>query len=284
VARSGAARIGSVLLVGGIAAAGGSLLARAGSEAARDDGAFLVDPSRVEVLQRPAWVPGEWVAEIERTLAALGPFSIFDEEAPSLLRSALEGLDWVEVIEEPAREFPRTMRAALRLRRPVARIDAEGPSPLLVDAVGRFLPPSSPDASLLRDLPVLIPGETPFGPIPRVGQIWSDRRVRVGAAAAEETRALEEAAGIEIAAVDVSNAGDPRDPTASEVVLVTPGGARILWGRPAAHASFGEIEPGAKAASLAQVLRSFPRLGGVAEVELRFDEAVATLTGAPESP
>jgi len=289
-----AARLAPVLLAGGVAAIGGTFLARAGTGAAAEDGAFLVDPARIEIVERPAWLPPEWLDEIERTLGALGPFSIFDEAAPEILRAALAGLDWVEVVAEPRRDFPRAMRAVIRIRRPVAQIDPKGSGtfsadgkgarPLLVDAEGRLLPPASPGETISLDLPMLQAGTPPFAPPPRVGEAWPDPRVVAGAAAAADAAALRARTGIAVRAIDVSNTGEFADPTGSEIVFVAEDGARILWGRSTARAVYGERDPEEKAASLAQVLQTYPGLAGLEGVDLRFDEAVATLAGPVESP
>ncbi|MGH7151105.1 MAG: cell division protein FtsQ/DivIB, partial [Planctomycetota bacterium] len=250
-------------------------LARAATDAAAQSPTFFVDPTRAVLEEAPPWLPPEWAAEAQAALRDLHPFSIFDSRGTEDAERALRGLGWVRSVERAGRTFPRTARLRIRVRRPVARVDSAGGSALL-DEEGKLLPSPGPEReAFLPPLPRLVATRGDFGVPPGLGLPWRDRRVRTGVAAAVEVRSLVLRRGpSRVVAIDVTDADGKEGPLASPVVLLAEGGARILWGRPAAERAFGELSTAAKLDALSRVEATYPMLGGVREVDLRFDRPV----------
>lgn len=264
-----------VLLGGALALTLAFYLARAATDAAAQSPTFFVDPTRVALEEAPPWLPPEWAAEAQAALRDLPPFSIFDSRGTEDAQGALRGLAWVRSVEAAGRTFPRTTRLRIRVRRPVARVDSAGGSALL-DEEGMLFPAPGPEREgFLPPLPRLVATRGDFGEPPGPGLAWRDRRVRTGVAAAVEVRPLVLRGGpSRVVAVDVTDADGKEGPLASPVVLLTEGGARILWGRPAVERAFGELSTAAKFEALSRVEATCPALRGVREADLRFDRPV----------
>lgn len=270
-----------VLLGGALALGLAFYLAREATDAAAQSPTFFVDPTRVALEEAPPWLPPEWAAEAEAALRDLPPYSIFDSRGTEEAERTLRGLKWVRSVEPAGRTFPRTSRIRLRVRRPVARIDTAAGSTLL-DAEGLVFPMPAPEReAFLPPLPRLVATRGDFGESPAPGLPWRDRRVRTGVAAAVEARVLVLRGGpSRVVAIDVTDADGKQGPLASPVVLLAEGGARILWGRPAAEKAFGELSTTAKLEALSRVEATYPALRGVREADLRFDRPVVVTDSA----
>jgi hypothetical protein len=264
-----------VLLGGALALTLVFYLGRAATDAAARSPTFFVDPTRAALEEAPPWLPPEWVAEAQAALRGLPPFSIFDSRGTEEAERALRGLNWVRSVEPAGRTFPRIARLRIRVRRPVARIEA-GEGMTLLDDEGMLLPLPGPEREVhLPPLPRLLATRGDLGEPPGVGAAWRDRRVKTGVAAAVEVRPLVLRRGpSRVVAIDVTAADGKDGPLASPVVLLAEGGARILWGRPAAERAFGELSTAAKLEALSRVEATYPGLAGVREADLRFDRPV----------
>ncbi|MBL4847732.1 MAG: hypothetical protein JKY65_19620 [Planctomycetes bacterium] len=194
---------------------------------------------------------------------------------PSLARH-LRGLPWVASVEELRLLPPAKLELKLRTHRPLAQLGSAG-GPLV--AKGGAM-------------------------IPRIYGAHPERLPRLIGVPKGEGRPLALKAGIQVLqalgplvaqveAVDLSNIHGQRDTRESEIVLKMAGGLLVDWGRyepiapagaePGASAPLGQPrrDPVAKRADLEAFLASFPQIGLVKRVSIRFDEVSYTLRESP---
>ncbi len=236
---------------------------------------YQIDTGELRVVDRPEWMPERIAADIRVPPELAGRFSVFD---PRLVASVARGFTanpWVRQVQEVRKEYPNTIYVSLDLRRPVASVLIEG-CWYLVDRDGVRLPGVDFGAPELPD-PIPVMKGVRVGP-PAPGRPWDDRGVLEGAVVGEIILASQTLRAVDISEIDVSNAGGRVDPRAGEVVLRTKLGTRIVWGRT-------DLSEGMKLSSqqrleilenhLAEgLLRTYPKLQGISEIEVRFGQPI----------
>jgi len=247
---------------------------------------YRVDPNVVRCTGRPSWLdmslgPGRDVmADIKRTVDGLPNESIFNDAFIRLLRHRIEqGSTWVDDVVAVERVFPAQVKVRLRLRQPTALFYRRN-SGYYIDARGVVIDVFRADAAGgagRQDL-AQIQGMSLVA-APRLGSVYPDEALKEGAAVAHEVGGLVRRIGkdaIEVTVIDVSGYGRQQP---DDVVLITRGGARILWGRSARHSEYRGIDPTPeeKTRNLEKILKLEPRLDGVAEVTLTFKQPSYTL-------
>ena len=240
---------------------------------------FTIDPTQVRCSARPEWLDmssdtaSDIMSRVRGTLSRFRNQSIFNDRFLQLLREDLaRGCPWVEVVVAAEREFPSQLKVRLRLRRP-ASVFYRRSTGFYVDSRGVVIdafPISRRENIAAAGLPV-IRGADLSAP-PRPGQVFQDEALREGAAVGTEILGLARLLGsrmVPIESIDVSGYGRGRP---DDVVLITEGNTRLLWGRSARHAEYRGIDPSLeeKADNLGKVLAARPGLKGVAEVTLTF--------------
>ncbi len=242
---------------------------------------FTIDPTQVRCSARPEWLDmssdtaSDIMSRVRGTLSRFRNQSIFNDKFLQLLREDLgRGCPWVEVVVAAEREFPSQLKVRLRLRRPASvvyrrstgyYVDSRG---VIIDAFSI----SRKENIAAAGLPV-IRGADLSAP-PRVGRMFQDDALREGAAVGTEILDLARLLGplmVPIKSIDVSGYGRGRP---DDVILITEGNTRLLWGRSARHAAYRGIDPSLeeKANNLEKVLADRPGLKGVAEVTLTFQK------------
>jgi hypothetical protein len=179
---------------------------------------------------------------------------VLDDDLPARLAEAFAHHPWVERVEEVTVLPSRRVEARLIYRVPVLAVPQTG-AIRCVDGQGILLP-----ADALADgLPIWRgPASTPHG---TVGSSWGDS----GLEAAARTLAALRPHRDRLAWRAVLTAG-------GEVVLTTPGGSRVLWGRPPGREPAGEASAALKMDRLLDYARRFgdlDRPDGVCEHDVR---------------
>ena len=251
---------------------------------ARGGRLFLVDSSRLESFEMPPWAPPLWKEEARRALRGGGVFPVSDPRGLEGVEARIAALPFVERVFPVTRQFPRSVAAKVRLRRPVAVVRSDQKL-YAIDSAGVLLPgkPAEPGGGYAFPLPVLTSGRGGFTRRPpRCGEVWNDPFVQEGVAASLELEPiLDLHPGFRIAEIDLTNLGGFRSQLDSEIVLRTGEGVRILWGRSARRQPYGELSPEAKISNLVRVLEEYPRLKGIADLDLRFDRPAVRLQSPP---
>ncbi|MBM3984393.1 MAG: hypothetical protein FJ296_01680 [Planctomycetes bacterium] len=213
---------------------------------------FVVDPSRVQLVGRPAWMPEPVAAGVAGGIAArvAGSASLLHEDELKWLSAAvLASSPWVEAVEQVEPRWPGQAEIRVRLRRPVLAVEGD----ILLAADGRVL---GLGPVMLSPTPLQLQGPL------------SDAAVLDCAAAAGEVLpfrpALEEA-GVRLVAV--------RPDLNDTLTFVTDAGVELCWGRArrASRLAYLDIDPAQRIEHLRQVLIDFPGLQTVRRVELWLD-------------
>ncbi len=218
---------------------------------------FTVDPSRVQLVGRPAWMPEAVAAGLATGIAAhvAGSASLLREDELKWLSAAvLASSPWIEAVEQVEPRWPGQAEIRVRLRQPVLAVEGD----ILLAADGRVLG-FGPLA--LAPAPLQLAGP------PR------DEAVLDCAAASDEVRpfrpALEDA-GVRLVSV--------RPDLNDTLTFITDAGVELCWGRArrASRLAYLDIAPVQRIEHLRQVLIDFPGLQGVRRVELWLDRPQVT--------
>lgn len=230
---------------------------RARTELAREP-AFSVDPSRVTLVGRPAWMPeavaGALAADVSAHVAA-GASLLSEAELASLARKVGAASPWIASVERVEPRWPAQAEIRLRLRRPVLSV-----GDVLVSADGRALGlgPIALDPAPLACDRTLLRGEDLV-------------ECAAAAAAILPWRAELAGKGVRLAAV-APGAED-------SVSFLTDAGVELAWGR-SPHRSplaYLDVPPEGRLDNLREVLADHPGLQGVRRVQLWTDRPVVML-------
>lgn len=213
------------------------------------------------------------------------PRSILDPELPAMAAQALASRPWVRKVSGIRRRFPNTLEIAVEMREPVGVVVA-GDERLAIDAAGvviesesRLGAPSLPEIRLLGTALHRVPvAGQPFGKPP--GQSGHDAVLEALAVLNDlrlhgSHRALE---SVRVVGVRVGGAGRDRQAGEPDIRLTLDSGVEIHWGR-ASIAPLARLEPGPgeKLDGLLMMMRAYPGLLGIAEVDLHFASPEAVL-------
>jgi hypothetical protein len=216
---------------------------------------FTVDPTRYQLVARPAWLPEPVAASVVASVSthsARGASLLRQDELAGLKASLLAASPWIEAVEQIQPRWPAQAEVRVRLRRPVMAIDGD----ILVSADGRVLglgpvnldPPPLPCAHPSRDADVL----------------------QCAAAAAE---VLPFRAALEDVGVVLASVAPDADGTVS---FTTDQGVVLAWGRSASASplAYLDLPPAKRIDNLREVLVDFPGLAGLRRVQLWTDRPV----------
>jgi len=235
---------------------------------------FQIYSKNIEVVKAPDWAGPSIRNSI---LACQLPlrFSILEDGISEKIALAFKANPWVEKVVSVEKKYPRTMRLRLKLYVPVAFISMNG-SYRLLDGNGVLLPGMYEERQCRRaGLPLIA---TLRKSAPEVGEVWNDEGVRAGCAVAKIIKDEKDTLRTKIAVIDVMNIGGRIKKDASEIVLVTADGARILWGRSPLEWKPGELTVEQKIQNLkgirfALALEGQP-LASKEYIDIRFDPPV----------
>ncbi len=223
----------------------------------RDEPAFVVDPSRWQLVGRPAWLPEAAAAGVAADVSAhvAGGASLLAEDDLQRLSAAVRAASpWIAAVDRVEPRWPAQAELRVRLRRPVLAVDGD----IMVAADGRVLGLGPVD---------LVPEPLAYaGP-------GVDADVLECAAAAGEVLPFRGALlelGVSLAAVAPEADGT--------VVFVTDQGVELAWGRTLRRTrlAYLDLPAAARIENLRQVLVDFPRLDGVRRVRLWTDRPEVT--------
>ncbi len=164
------------------------------------------------------------------------------------------------------RAFPDQLRVRFEYRRAhVAVRRANGY--VLVDEDGVRLPGVFVDSPACERSAVItgvlsLPAEP--------GKKWEDPALDAARAMADYAHANDLLRRIGVREIDVSNFGGRSDARRSEILLVTPGGCELAWGRASSTARFGDASSEEKLENLRGILAAYPDLNGLRRVKLYF--------------
>ncbi len=214
---------------------------------------FLVDPARVDVLERPEWMPGDLAHALGAQLGfALGPPAslLGDEDLSRWRGDLLDASAWVEEVQRLEARFPGQAVVRLRLRRPVLELAGQ----VLLSADGHTLGTGSIDTE-----PRPLRFEGPGDP----------EDVRECAASAADLlpyRFELEDEGIVVDRVLMGSGGRVRFLTTADVELE--------WGRSTTRSEYAAVDlpPATRVGHLLAALERRPGLHGVARVVLWKDQ------------
>lgn len=237
-----------------------------------DDNGYRLQWSDVELVNRPAVLPEDFLAQVERTASqqAGGPaaYSLTDDQAARKIASAFALQPWVAKVDEVRLSYPAHAKIRLEFRQPVAVVEmANGVYPVAADGV--LLPPKDFTSAMAARYPLIRNVVTKPAGLP--GTSWGDPVV-TGAARMAETL-QPEWQKLNLAAIIC-----PRPTKAKyaledvEYRLVTTGGSLVDWGRAPGADAPGELTAAQKVGRLTQYVTSYGRFddpSSAFEVDIR---------------
>lgn len=237
---------------------------------------YIVHPEvfRLE-SDSPPWFTRADVEQLRTTLGEVGPFSVFREGVRGRLGAALEGNPWIRDVTSVRRDLPNAVEVRLHIRKPIAWVEYNA-SYHLVDRHCVRLPGRYPSPYTFPfPMPIIRGDVGQFSEYPEEGKLWADDAVQQGVAVALELYDLYNSDMFDVVRIDeidVANVRGRIDERDSQIVLAARGGVRIDWGRSLLSTEFGEVDTAHKLANLRQVLSEYPRLIGLREVSLQWDD------------
>lgn len=227
---------------------------RARTELSREP-AFTVDPSRVTLVGRPAWMPedvaGALAADVSAHVAA-GASLLSEAELASLARTVGAASPWIAGVVRVEPRWPAQAEIRLRLRRPVLKVGdvlvaADG-RPLGLGPIALDPPPLACDSSRLRGEDLL--------------------ECAAAAAAILPYRAELAGKGVKLASVAPGSE--------DSVSFMTEAGVELAWGRSPRRSplAYLDLPVDGRLANLRLVLADHPGLEGLRRVQLWTDRPV----------
>jgi hypothetical protein len=218
---------------------------------------FMVDPQRVSLVARPAWMPepvaGALAADVSAHVAA-GASLLSEKELAGLAQTVGASSGWIESVERIEPQWPAQAEIVLHLRRPVL-------------TVGDVL--VAGDGSPLGLGPVTLDP----APLACTGKLTGEDLAECAAAASTILPYRSELArqGVRLASV-APGAED-------SVSFTTDGGVELAWGRSPRRSplAYLDVPVAGRLDNLRQVLADHPGLQGVSRVQLWTDRPVVTL-------
>ncbi len=188
---------------------------------------YQVDLARLK-LEVPSWVTPAIRSQLKQIPDFPQTFSILERGIAEKVAVAYSQNPWVVKVRQVEKQYPRSLRISLEVRRPVAAVRFRGRY-YLADALGVRLPldfTSWPHQDL--DLPFV---KDATSPPPAPGEVWQDAAVEAGLAVSAILLKADSGVHKRITAIDVTNLKGVRSPTESEIVLLTENRIPIYWGR-----------------------------------------------------
>ena len=220
---------------------------------------------------RPAWAPADpqVVADIAPDIRR-GEANLFDDRLVPFVAAKLKSDPWVrpETVRVE-RSFDRGLTARFDLRRPHLVVERrEGY--FLVDREGFRLPGAYARRPILDPAVAVYPVRGIPGPLPAAGARWEDPGIAAALDVSDVLQGYGVSGMVAAQAIDVANAGGRINPLEPEILIWAEQGVAIRWGRPRSTDVFGEPDVKMKLQALAMTLRQYPRLTGLASVDVRF--------------
>lgn len=233
---------------------------------------YVVQPSELKILQRPAWMTDEIEREVLNPPDLPDRISIFEPDLAENLAKLYEGYPWVSKVLEVRKRYPNQIYVKFELRRPAARVEV-GNKYYYVDWNGARLSERYYDFDEDACLPLIIGASKP---IPLPGQSWKGNGVRGGLEMLDliQRHGLDQSLGLKV--IDISNVGGRMDERKSDIVMIQnfsrENELRIEWGRSSDFAKYGELSDEKKIANLSAITDRFPGLLGIKRIRLQFDD------------
>jgi hypothetical protein len=231
---------------------------------------YQVNARQLVPKHLPAWAGPGVRKDLARLPGLAARFSIMEPGVCDTVADAFRRNPWVDEVVSVSKVYPNHIAVSLKLRRPVAGV-LIGNSYYMIDASGHRL------TRLLKDwpagcqaLPVIVSGAIV---VPKIGEVWPDEGVRSGAVIAKTLLNSRDRMCTRFAVIDVTNLGGRRDVHESDIVLRTPEGTPVKWGRsPLWTISPGELTPDEKVAKMIQFEKKRGPMGAYKFVDIRFDD------------
>ncbi|MCB9894097.1 MAG: hypothetical protein H6839_06605 [Planctomycetes bacterium] len=283
-------------LVGGVVVV--SLLSWVMLHNLRNDERYRVDPGRIELSASPTWakgnlarqLKGEIEEDLRADLADLPETNAFDNDLMDTITERMERCPWVRSVLRIERRFPTDpdgysrFLPVLEIRTPAVVVDTADRY-VLVDGDGVVLPLSVPKdgdeyalfTSQLAHPLRMVRGVV--GSAPAAGDEWINEQIVAALSMERVIRQAELDRSMpieEIELVGVPQQADARgrvhyQPDGGVVLIPDQSrmpGARVMWGRPPAHASTLELSPNDKLTELKNRLRAMDSVAD-ARIDLR---------------
>jgi len=241
-----------------------------GEEYARQLDYFTVDPSHIELAQRPLWLTPDIEEDIFAASCLSRRFSIQEPEITTYVAHGLEQSPWVREVIAVRKRYPNRLAIELELRRPIAYVDYRGTF-YAVDRFGVRLPAVSRNLQKAPwRLPCILAGRSEP---PAVAEPWEGDVVAHAASVASTIDQAGERFPVTVVAIDVrfkyrNGQADP------DVTLYTTEGPHIKWGSPPSMEHHGEPDGATKIDNLATFADRVETLTDREYVDIRFADAV----------
>ena len=217
--------------------------------------AFTVDPTRWQLVGRPAWMPeavaGDVAASVSAHVAS-GASLLREDDLLRLSAAVRASSPWIEAVDRVEPRWPSQAELRVKLRRPVLAVDGD----ILVAADGRVLGLGPVD---------LVPE-----PLAYAGREADADVIECAAAAGEVLPWRGPLMDLGVNLVSVALGAD------GTVVFLTDGGVELSWGRTLRRSrlAYLDLPAAARIDNLREVLVDFPKLAGVRSVQLWTDRPV----------
>lgn len=246
--------------------------------------AFVPDPPRVVLVNRPAWMSDDVADQIIAAAKPPTAASVFDQKLLVDTAEILRHNAWVRNVRQVRRGFLHGPGDVLEIdcdyRAPIALIHWKDYY-WLVDGDGNALPEQYTAGQLPRimygsdgqvNLRII---EGASQDPPETGRHWAGDDVAAGLDLVKLLYG--KPCAQEVSAVDVSNVGGRRDAKEAHLVLWTVHQTQIRWGRPInAKDFFVEISPAQKLEHMEQLVQRYHRLdANHSWVDIRFDRVTS---------
>lgn len=234
--------------------------------------AYHYSASTLTLKVRPAWASADPQIVVDIAPDLKGEASLLNPRLVPYIAERLKADPWVRRVVRVERRYGDPsggVRVRLEIREPYLVVERrEGY--FLVDRDGVRLP------GQYARRPCLDPGVPVYpvrgipGPVPVAGARWEDPGILAAVDVADVLGGYGVGGMVSTQAIDVSNIGGRVDRREPEILIWAEQGVAIRWGRPRTTEAYGEPDVRTKLQSLAMVLRQYPRLGGLASVDVRF--------------
>ena len=239
------------------------------------DREFEVDAGRIDLTVVPGWLESGAQERLEQSLAALGSVSLRSRaQIAALVEVVEDSSPWIERVERAEKVYPDQLELTLELRSPAAALVADH-GRYWVDGEGRVLGSTELLPGKERNERPLLVYRRGVAPRVRVGEVLEDDALLAGIrVAAELTPHLVRLRrrGIDLALVDVTPLATDEPGRTTDVLLWTPDGFFVQWGR---------AEPRSDEPSTAHKLRT---LESAWDRRLPFEDIVGICVQYPTVP
>lgn len=222
---------------------------------------YRVGVDQIVVTPPPRWVPEDIVGKVFARAGFDESLSLLDPELSEKVALAFYTYPWIERLKQVRKSFPARVYVEVVYRKPVAMVEVAGGGYLPVDRHGHLLPEKDFSPADIDRYPLIKGIST--APVGYHGEPWGDPAVTGAAQLAAVLTKPNEAGQSWWTALGLKTIFAPRRLAADEELddlqfeLGSPGGSRIVWGRPPSTAHPAELTVAQKLERMAEYHRSY---------------------------